>query len=55
MVFFENLRNEYVSSYIYVECKNYSTEISNEELDQLAKRFNLSTSQVGLLFFLTFY
>src|SRR5699024_5725246 len=40
---------EITSNYIYVECKNYSSSISNPELDQLAGRFNESTSKVEML------
>lgn len=47
--FFRNLKTEIVSNYIYVECKNYSKDVSNPEYDQLASRFNASSSMVGLL------
>lgn len=47
--FFRNLKTEIASNYIYVECKNYSDDVSNPEYDQLAGRFNMSSSMVGLL------
>ncbi|MER2295410.1 MAG: hypothetical protein ABS913_08825 [Desemzia incerta] len=47
--FFNNLKSQITSNYIYVECKNYSTKISNPEFDQLAGRFNESSSKVGML------
>jgi len=47
--FFRNLKTEITSNYIYVECKNYSNDVSNPEFDQLAGRFNASSSKVGLL------
>lgn len=47
--FFHNLKSEIVSNYIYVECKNYSVDVSNPEVDQLNGRFNKSSSKVGLL------
>lgn len=37
------------SAYIMVECKNYSTEVNNPELDQLAGRFGINRGQFGLL------
>ncbi|UPH52081.1 hypothetical protein [Listeria innocua] len=47
--FFCNLKSEITSNYIYVECKNYSGKLSNPEFDQLAGRFNESSSKVGML------
>ncbi|MBK2402824.1 hypothetical protein EPJ89_06570 [Erysipelothrix sp. strain 2 (EsS2-6-Brazil)] len=47
--FFRNLKTEIASNYIYVECKNYSNDVSNPEYDQLANRFNISSSMVGFL------
>lgn len=36
-------------NYVPVECKNYSTEIKNPELDQLAGRFSVKRGQFGII------
>jgi hypothetical protein len=36
-------------AYIFVECKNYSTDVANPELDQLSGRLNAKNGKFGLL------
>lgn len=47
--FFAWLRNNYFAPYVIVECKNYSGDPENPELDQLSGRFGNRRGQFGLL------
>lgn len=47
--FFEWLSKHYTAPHIFVECKNYTGDVSNPELDQLSGRFSPSRGVVGLL------
>lgn len=49
--FFYNLHNidQINCSYVFFECKNYSGDPSNPELDQLSGRLGVNTGKVGIL------
>lgn len=47
--FFDWLRKNYRAPYVFVECKNYTGDPGNAELDQLSGRFSPHRGEFGLL------
>jgi hypothetical protein len=47
--FFRWLATHYHAPYVFVECKNYSSDPANPELDQLAGRFSRDRGTIGFL------
>lgn len=47
--FFFRLANRMPAQFIFVECKNYSRDINNPELDQISSRFGPSRGQFGFI------
>lgn len=50
--FFFNLPNKNIllpCPYVYVECKNYTGEVANPEIDQLSGRFSNRRGRIGIL------
>jgi hypothetical protein len=48
--FFRWLSLHHSSSYVFLECKNYGSEIGNPEIDQISMRFSPSRGRFGIVF-----
>jgi hypothetical protein len=48
--FFRWLSLHYSSSYVFIECKNYGSEIGNPEIDQISMRFSPARGKFGIVF-----
>lgn len=47
--FFRFISRHYMASQVVVECKNYTTDPSNPEIDQVSGRFSRDRTQLGVI------